>query len=294
MENSTIALITSRIDSLPALPTVVNKVMQVTADPNSSATDLMNVINQDQSLSTAILKMANSAFFGMTRKVTSLQLAVSVLGFTAIQNLVLARSVFKSFKGIGSKNHFDMRAFWKHSFACGLSAKVIAAEIKGDKNDLFVAGLIHDIGKLVIYMALPMKFAEIIKMSGDVASKTFDVEKQVVGITHDEIAMSLLSRWLFPEELVTAVGFHHRPNEADQSQLALAIHAADLLTHISDSKDNEEEFTKLKDELYSPKVIELFQSHKIEWNESNLERLQNDLANIKEEEGSVLGTLTGE
>ncbi len=294
MENRAASLITSRIDSLPALPTIVNKVMQVTADPESSANDLMKVISQDQSLSTAILKMANSAFFGMTRKVTSLQLAVSVLGFKAIQNLVLARSVFKSFKGIGSKNHFNMRAFWEHSFVCGLSAKVIAAEIKGNKDDLFVAGLIHDIGKLVIFMALPIKFAEIVKMSGAVASKTFDVEKQVVGITHDEIAMSLLSRWLFPEELVTAVGFHHRPNEAGQSQLALAIHAADLLTHISDSKDDEEEFTRLKNELYSPKIIELFQSHKIEWNESSLERLQNGLRDIKEEEAGALGILTRE
>ncbi len=294
MENTTISLITTRIDSFPTLPAVVTKVMQITADPDSSATDLMKVISLDQSLTTTILKMANSAFFGMSRKVTSLQVAVTVLGFKAIQNVVLARSVFDSFKAIGSEDQFDIRTFWEHSFVCGLSAKVIAAEFKGDKNDFFVAGLIHDIGKLVIYMALPIKFSGIIKMPGPSNLRTFDAEKEVLGITHDEIGMNLLSKWLFPEELIAAVGFHHRPHEADQSQLALVVHAADLLSHISDSQDDEESFAKLKEELFSPKIIELFQSHKIEWNESYLEKLQNELENIKEEEAGALRILTGE
>lgn len=295
MENTTISAITARINSFPTLPSVVTRVMEVTADPESSANDLMTIISQDQSLTITILKMANSAFFGMVKKVSSLQHAVSVLGFKAIRNVVLARSVFKSFKDIGSKNQFDIRAFWEHSFLCGLSAKIIAQEFKGDKNDFFVAGLIHDIGKLVIYMALPMKFSEIVNLSGSPRLRTFDAEKEVLGITHDDVGMDLLDKWLFPEELVASVGFHHQPHKANaQSQFALAVYAADLLAHISESQDDEEAITGMKDELFSPEIVSLFQSHKIEWNEADLEGFQNELRNIKEEEAGALSILTGE
>lgn len=293
MENIQISAITARIDSFPTLPTVVTKVMEISADPRSSASDLMKVVSQDQSLTTTILRTANSAFFGMVKKVSSLQHAITVLGFKAVRNVVLARSVFKSFKAVGSKDQFDIRRFWEHAFVCGLSAKIIAAEFQHDKNELFVAGLIHDIGKLIIYMALPLKFAEIISMTGSSSTRTFTAEKDIIGITHDQVAMELLKKWLFPDEIVAAVGFHHNPREAGkQSQIASAIYAANLLTHIYESRNDEESSTHLKDDFFSSESLAPFLANKIERKESYLEEFQQKLTQKKEEEAGTLSILT--
>ena len=108
MDSDTISTLTARIDSFPTLPTVVAEVIEITANPESSARDLMRVIESDQSLTTAILKIANSAFFGLARGVSSLQQALTVLGFTEIRNVVLARAVFSSFKNLRKDHQFNI------------------------------------------------------------------------------------------------------------------------------------------------------------------------------------------
>ena len=151
MNPNVTVLLTEKIDSFPTLPTVVTRVMQVTADPKSSTKDLLAIISPDQSLTMSILKMANSAFFGLPREISSLQQALTILGFKEIQNLVLAKAVFNSFKNIQKNGPFNINKFWEHSFLCGLLSKIIANDIKKDNNEFFVAGLIHDIGKLIIF-----------------------------------------------------------------------------------------------------------------------------------------------
>ena len=140
--------------------------MELTADPESSTQDLMKVINADQSLTIMILKMANSPFFGLSRNVDSLQQALMLLGSKEIQNIVLARTVFDGFKNVGQGNRFKMKQFWQHSFLCGLGAKIIGSDLRWTDHDFFVAGLIHDIGKLVMHMAFPLEFSKAIETAG--------------------------------------------------------------------------------------------------------------------------------
>ncbi len=292
MEQDPLPTLVGKIDSFPTLPIIVTQVIDITKDQDSSAQDLVKVISRDQAITTTILRMANSAFFGMVKKISSLQHAVSILGFKAIRNVVLARSVFRSFKTVGPGVQFDIRKFWEHSFICGLAARILAAEFKGDKNDFFIAGLIHDIGKLVIYMALPMKFSQIIGMQGSLKLRTFANEREVLGITHDDLGKSLLEKWLFPENLITAVGFHHRPEECKEHILfALIVFAADLLAHMSDPEDDPERISALKKELFSSRAKDLFLAQGIEWNESKLVKFQQELDNAKEEETDSISVL---
>jgi len=146
MSSENIVALTACIQSFPTLPTVVNRVMEITANPESSTTELMDVIRPDISLTAVILKTANSAFFGLSRKVSTLDQAITILGFKEIRNVVIARAVFDSFKHLKKDKQFNINSFWEHSFVCGIVAKVIAQDMKYPANEFFIAGLIHDIG----------------------------------------------------------------------------------------------------------------------------------------------------
>ncbi len=285
MSANKISILTSKVDSFPVLPAVVGRVMEITADTNSSPKDLIKVISPDQSLTATILKMANSAYYGAIREVSTLQHALTILGFAEVRNLVLAKAVFSSFKGLKKTDVFDVRVFWRHSFLCGLAARIIGSGIKGSGNDYFVAGLIHDIGKLVIFMTMPDDFRGIVESTGPLKPNAYEVEKEILGIAHDEVGLSLARKWMFPENLLASVGFHHRPLEASTEPLfPLVVHVADLLAHLSESEENEQDDPGLKQEDLIPQIIGVAGSQGIEWRESDLKGYQEDLAQAREEE----------
>ena len=292
MESDVISTLTAKIDSFPTLPIVITRVLEITTNPESTADDLLKVISIDQSLTTTILKMANSAFFGLVREVSSLQQALMVLGFTEIRNVVLAKAVFNSFKNLKKDDKFDIRDFWEHSFTCGLAAKVIALDLKEPCNDFFVAGLIHDIGKLVIYMTFPMEFYRIIETLGPLRFKSSQEEKNILGITHDEVGTKLLKRWLFPESLIAAVGLHHCPHKAlEQSLFSVVTYIADLLAHMEKLQDDDEVENSIKNECFYPEVVSFFQSRGLDWNESTLKTFRQKVAEQKENDAGTLSLL---
>ena len=145
-----IAVLLAGIDTIPTLPAIVGQVTQTIADPESSARDLMEIIYPDQALTLKILKIANSAFYGRVRETRTLEQALVVLGFDEIRNLVISTALFNNFRRLKVSSSFSMKKFWEHSFVCGLAARIIAKEMKLSEGDLFVAGLIHNIGKLAI------------------------------------------------------------------------------------------------------------------------------------------------
>ncbi len=278
-----ISALTARIDTFPSLPAVVAKVLEVTAAEDSSMEDLMDVIQLDQSFSAEILKLANSPFYGRLMAVGSLKQAVSVLGFTEIRNLVLSKAVFNSFKNLKKGSQFDMKKFWEHSFLCGLAGKIIAADLKEDGNECFIAGLIHDIGKLIIYIEMPDEYSQIIEAAADQPFKSFKEEKKVLDVSHDQLGMVLLKKWMFPENLLSAVGFHHKPQKAEgQSIFSMIINAADLLSQplkISDNEEVDMDFIKIN---ISPETIKLFETHGITWDTATIIKYINEL-NIQKE-----------
>jgi len=155
MNHRHISSILKQVDSLPPLPATVSRVLAITADPESSADDLVNGILPDQAMCATILKFANSAFFGIPRDVATMSKAVNVLGFNEVHNIVLGKAVFNSFQKIGRENKKSINAFWSHSFSCGLAAKILAKALRYSQSELFIGGLIHDIGKLILLISLP-------------------------------------------------------------------------------------------------------------------------------------------
>jgi putative nucleotidyltransferase with HDIG domain len=198
----------------------------------------MKAVLPDQSMCATILKIANSAFFGLPREVGTIEKAVMVLGFDEVKNIVLGKAVFNSFKAINGDNKKTIDAFWAHSFMCGLSAKAIAERLKLSPSELFIAGLIHDIGKLAMLLAFPNIYAHLLRLSEGNWQENYDKEHELFFINHDEVAYRILNRWLFPQRLITAVGFHHRPQEAsDFHILASTVQIADIIAHIAMNPD---------------------------------------------------------
>ncbi len=288
MSTSAASTLIARIRSMPTLPTIALRVLEVTSNPKSSANDLMEIISPDISITTKILKIANSPFYGLTREISSLQHAITVLGFTEIRNLIISTVAFDSFKNINQNGRFDIGKFWKHSFCCGLAAKIISTDLNMKSNELFVAGLIHDIGKLAMYITFPVEFMTQVEIISPLRMKHtgFEVEKEIFGMTHDEVGMKLLERWMFPKDLITAVGFHHRPQDSDRnSPYPVIIYTADILTHVYEMVDEcEDKDDSFDAKLFYNDVVKLSRFHGINWKMSDMHSLQEALSrSIKEE-----------
>jgi HD-like signal output (HDOD) protein len=239
----------------------------------------MQAILPDQSMCVAILKIVNSAFFGSPRQISSIEEAVIVLGFLEIRNIVLTQAVFSSFQKFRHISKPRIDTLWQHSLTCGLAAKMIADRTAGySPSHLFIAGLIHDIGKLTLLMAYP-NYSPASEVSGHLALTSTAEEKAQFGISHDQVGMRLLNRWLFPEQLCAATGSHHHPASApDNAAFPLLIQMADILSHAIHS----EEMTKGRDVLdlidnLTPDSTPLWSRYNLHWQEEDIEQWLTDL-----------------
>jgi len=290
MKHSITTAILKQIDALPALPATASKVMQVTGNPESSAHDLMLAIIPDQAMCATILKLANSAFFGMPREVGNLEKAVMVLGFNEIRNIVIGKAVFNSFQAICRNNREALNRFWDHSFHCGLAAKIIAEERALSGSEMFISGLIHDIGKLIILVGISGNQTDIIELSDPTDFSRYLRESETYSIGHDEIAIRLFNRWLFPRSLINAVGYHHRPQESPFYQVApIIIQIADLLSlaHLNpQGPDARDIFTVIDDFL--PELKTLWRNNDLDWTVDDFVRWQEALAVSSNRDQAIL------
>jgi len=239
MSQANLDAIYDQIDALPSLPSIVTDVLEVTGNPESSANDLMRAVLPDQSMCATILKIANSAFFGLPREVSTVEKAVMVLGFDEVKNIVLGKAVFNSFKELNSTNKEGIESFWGHCFNCGLAAKILAERVNLSPSELFISGLIHDIGKLAMLLSFPTIYSHTLLALEENWMENNAKERELFFISHDEVAYTILQRWLFPSQLTRAVGYHHRPEKTEEFQLlAATVQMADIIAHIDEySKD---------------------------------------------------------
>lgn len=290
MKHSITTAILKQIDALPALPATASKVMEVTGNPESSAHDLMLAVIPDQAMCATILKLANSAFFGMPREVGDLEKAVMVLGFNEIRNIVIGKAVFNSFQAICRNNRKALNRFWDHSFHCGLAAKIIAEERALSGSEMFISGLIHDIGKLIILVGISGNQTDIIELSDPTDFSRYLRESETYSIGHDEIAIRLFNRWLFPRSLINAVGYHHRPQESPFYQVApIIIQIADLLSlaHLNPKgPDARDIFTVIDDFL--PELKTLWRNNDLDWTADDFVRWQEALAVSSNRDQAIL------
>ena len=235
------------IQNLPSIPVVMMEVTNLLANPNTSAGELGKIISKDQGLVTKILRVANSPLYGLPRKVSTIEFAIVILGFTHIKNIVVALSAFEAFN---SKNDekWDRKKFWAHSIMTATVAKNISEEIGYRKSgEAFIAGLLHDLGVSVIQRFFAKQFKEVIDIVENQKMRYLNAELKVLGLSHGEIGQYLSERWNLPESLGETIQHHHKPSESeDHKVVASIVHLADYLTQrfnvAAFDWDNEMEF----------------------------------------------------
>ncbi len=213
--------IISLIRHIPPFPKVAMRVLALLKDPEVEAEQLAEIIQYDPSITANVLKMCNAAYFGLPRKVGSLDEALVVLGNATLKDLVIAGSSAKFLRGqAGAGYKLEQGEMWKHSVAVGIMAKILAKNIKGvDSGSAFTCGLLHDIGKKFLSSFVSDEFGPITRKVEEEQCSFTAAEKACLGITHADLGAMILERWEFPREEVEAVRHHHDPDALEQGEL---------------------------------------------------------------------------
>ncbi len=237
LQKERIKLILAGIDRLAAVPEFLLDVINVLQKPDASINEAAKLINKDQSIVTRILAVANSPFYGLYRKVASIEQALLVIGLNEVKNIVTTITILETFKNKSDK-YLNQKEFWEHSYFVGnLSKKLFMDFGYGRGSEAFIAGFLHDLGISITHKYFHDTFIRIFNDVMTNGTNYYEVENLILGMNHQEIGMHLIDRWNFPIELCQAILFHHRPSKIKgDRKLTAIIHLADYL--VSTSNEN--------------------------------------------------------
>lgn len=223
----------SQIGDIATLPAVTVKIIEIVENPKSTARDLHDVIKNDPALSTKVLKVVNSAFYGLPGQIASVDRAIVLLGLSAVKNISIASSIARMFKGEKITEEFSAKDLWSHSVAVGVAARSLTRLLgsNSEADEIFLAGLIHDLGILIERQAFGEKLAEIINRTAAGEDTFRECERQVLGADHSMFGMALATKWKFPRNLRAAIGYHHNfERVADEmKQVVALVQVADIM-----------------------------------------------------------------
>lgn len=223
-----------KAEKIPTIPAVAWEIQRTVADPKSAADDLSRLIQNDQSLTAKVMRMVNSAYYGLRQKVKSVKQAVVILGFNTVKSLAVSAALLDRFPTGGEVHGFHRGRFWEHTIAVACISRLLARKIEVPRDEeevYFVAGLLHDLGKVILDRYFEERFVSILdKMAAENLS-FYNAEVALGGVTHAEVGGILAAQWEFPAEHIAAIRFHHdpiRPN-GEHQKLISAVHFADCL-----------------------------------------------------------------
>ncbi|MBI2899556.1 MAG: HDOD domain-containing protein [Planctomycetes bacterium] len=219
-----------RIQGLPTLPAMLNNINKMMLNPRTSAKEVAQLISSDPSITSKVLRVVNSSFYGFPNRITTVTHAIVILGFNTIKSIVLSSTIFDVFRK-EVRGGFDRQEFWKHSIGCGAAAKVLARRLGFPTlEEIFIAGLLHDVGKIVMDQFLHERFAEVLDMVRTRNCLIVEAEEKTLGITHSDVGAWLFEKWNLSKGLVETTRCHHNPALAgENAKPAAIIHFADIL-----------------------------------------------------------------
>jgi len=223
MAQEELQAIVDGIATLPTLPEVATKLIELLSDAEASMSEIVETISKDPATSAKVLRLTNSAYYGIPRTVTSIRQAVTLLGMGTTRNLATGLSVVKMFGTKGESGGFNYHQFWRHSVGAGYLCSVLAKKAQADDADmLFLGGLLHDIGKVVIAQYEPETIRQVLLKVKSESMPMYEAEREVMGVTHADVGVWLCERWQLPEKLIDMIRLHH-DKEAMKTNVAVAV-----------------------------------------------------------------------
>ncbi len=239
--SESVKTLVARINKLPTLPAIYQQLVAALRQPNSSIEDVSKIIAKDPSMTARLLKLVNSAYFGLQKPVADVTRAGALLGLDRIMALVLGQGIFSDCEPPKVPG-FSMDALWLHSMTTASAAHRIAIAEQLDRDQIaaaFLAGMLHDIGKLVLAMGLPEQYANVLRQGTDKPGELYEIEMRELRAAHNDVGAYLVGLWGLPNTIAEAIAFHEDPSQAPNKAFGLPgiIHVADRLARCPDAPD---------------------------------------------------------
>jgi HD-like signal output (HDOD) protein len=226
-----------KVSSIATLPEITAKIIATVEDPKSTPAHLHKIVAHDPALVTRILKVVNSAFYGLPGQIASIERAIVLLGLNAIKNIAVAASLGQLFRGVKLCEGFTAKDLWTHCISVGITARYIAKQMKVPLADeAFLAGMIHDVGLLVSLQVMPDKLRKVCESAKAPGSDFCALERNEMGMDHQQLGSALCDQWKFPRSCQRVAGYHHRPTQLSDNNrhLVTIVHVADTLVASAD------------------------------------------------------------
>lgn len=225
------------IDKLPTISNVAFRVLQLSADKEIPIQKLVRVISGDQSLTAQILRVANSSYFNYPRTIYSLDRAIVILGFNLLRDIAVSLAVYSIYNGFRANNAFKLVDFWRHSLYTGLTLKTLAEEFDVQHKDmLYVGGLLHDLGKLVLVKEMNEDYYFLLETGRQEMRRLIDIENKFLGFDHAAVGARILEKWKLPQSICAMVEYHHSPDKYSASERMAPwvrlVYLGNLLAHL--------------------------------------------------------------
>ena len=232
--------IVRKLEDLPSLPAVVMELLGSIDQEDVDISVLAKKVSHDQALTAKTLRLANSSLYGLQVKVTTIQQAITFLGFQTTRKLITAAAVTGCFAQ-GQCPGFDDKAFWRHSIAAAACCRVIARRMRFNQDVAFTAGLLHDIGRLVLMSSFPLEYGQVLAYQRQKDVSALEAEQAQMGIDHLVAGVALADHWNFSDTMKMAIAYHHDPDAPGAGILATIVHVANAIVHALDLAGDEDE-----------------------------------------------------
>ena len=232
MTKLTLEYIVSKVDDMKVLPEIINKIIFLTEDPNSTVEDMEREILKDPILTTKILRLANSAYYGYARKISTISQATVLLGFQAIKSIALASTVSHYLTSELKGYSLEKDQLWTQSQTCAIISRYIAKHVKySNPEEAYIAGLLRDIGKTILNQHMEREYMEVLSKIENDALSFLEAERDILGFDHAQVGEKVARKWNLPPDLVDTIGHHHTPESSDANlKLVSIVHIADAIT----------------------------------------------------------------